>query len=149
MKDLERERERESKEKVVLNIDIDIVWPPTLPMFSLLNLVLLLVLIQDVQPLQIKIGGLFTGIEPPTNNGILSDRNAYPYFARVVAPDTMQASAIAKIVNKFEWKNICILHRDDNYGIQGALATVANAKLNGINVISMKSYNHKTSDAAK
>ena len=64
------ERERESKEKVVLNIDIDIVWPPTLPMFSLLNLVLLLVLIQDVQPLQIKIGGLFTGIEPPTNNGI-------------------------------------------------------------------------------
>ena len=78
----------------------------------------------------------------------LSDRKAFPFFSRVVAPDTLQASAIVRMVNHFGWKNICILHREDNYGIQGALATSENAKLNGINVVSMKSFDHKTNNAA-
>ena len=52
-------------------------------------------------------------------------------------------------VEHFEWNKICVLHRDDNYGIQGALATSDAAKAKGINVLVVKSFSHKTSNATQ
>ena len=79
----------------------------------------------------------------------LSDRENFPFFSRVVAPDTMQASAMMAAVKHFTWNRICILHRDDNYGIQGALATTDAAKVRGIKVLVTKSFNHETENATQ
>ena len=43
--------------------------------------------------------------------------------ARVRGPDTMQAAALVGVVESFSYTKICILHRDDDYGTQGAVET--------------------------
>ena len=59
----------------------------------------------------------------------------------------MQASAMLAAVKYFKWNKICILHRDDDYGIQGALATSDAAKAQGVDVLVIKSFSHKTENA--
>ena len=77
----------------------------------------------------------------------LSDRAAYPYFARVRGPDTMQAAALVGIVESFSYTKICILHRDDDYGTQGAVETRKEAKRRGISVKFTEGFAAATSNA--
>lgn len=46
----------------------------------------------------------------------LSDTKRFPYFARVVPPDTLQVQAIVDILLKFEWSYVTFVYSDDSYG---------------------------------
>ena len=47
---------------------------------------------------------------------ILSNKNRYPTFLRMVPPDSHQGRAIAKIVSHFGWNYVALLASDDIYG---------------------------------
>ena len=72
----------------------------------------------------------------------LSDTAAYPYFARVVSPDSRQALVMVDTVKHFGWERICVVYQDDDYGTMGAVETVKQAKAQGIEVISLHPYEH-------
>lgn len=42
----------------------------------------------------------------------LSDTDLYPYFLRVVSPDSQQARAIADLVISFNWKYVSTVHSE-------------------------------------
>eukprot|EP00041_Stephanoeca_diplocostata_P039499 m.1633213 g.1633213 ORF g.1633213 m.1633213 type:complete len:948 (-) comp25406_c0_seq26:7750-10593(-) len=70
----------------------------------------------------------------------LSDKSKYPYFARVVAQDTKQAASMISFAVENSWQKVCILHQDDDYGVQGALETQKAAIEANIQVLSMLQY---------
>ncbi|XP_072017195.1 metabotropic glutamate receptor 3-like [Amphiura filiformis] len=46
----------------------------------------------------------------------LSDANTFPYFLRVVGPDSSQVKAMIDIILHYKWKYISFLNSDDTYG---------------------------------
>lgn len=61
---------------------------------------------------------------------ILSDKSRFDYFFRTVPPDSLQARAIADIIELFNWTYVYAIHSDDSYGNGGidSLITELNNK---------------------
>ena len=55
----------------------------------------------------------------------LSDKNMFDYFFRTVPPDSLQAQALADIVEHYNWTYVIAMHTDDVYGREGIAAFVA------------------------
>ena len=50
---------------------------------------------------------------------VLSDTAMFEYFFRTVQPDSLQAKAMADIVEYFNWTYVITMHTDDIYGTDG------------------------------
>lgn len=50
---------------------------------------------------------------------ILSDKTRFDYFFRTVPPDSLQAQAMAAIINNFNWTYVHAIYSDDAYGSEG------------------------------
>ncbi len=46
----------------------------------------------------------------------LSDSEMFPYFLRVIPPDTFQVDAMFELMKHFGWKSVAFVYTDDNYG---------------------------------
>ena len=55
---------------------------------------------------------------------ILSDKSTYEYFLRTVPPDSLQAEALADIVEHFNWTYVIAMHTADVYGMGGIAAFI-------------------------
>ncbi|XP_022097707.1 metabotropic glutamate receptor-like [Acanthaster planci] len=71
-------------------------------------------------------------ISPFATSNELSDKRRFPYFLRTVPPDSLQASAIADILLRFEWKYIGLYFQLNTYGIHGAQSLLDLAEKYGI-----------------
>ena len=54
----------------------------------------------------------------------LSDKDTFDYFLRTVPPDSLQARAMADIVENFNWTYVIAMHTGDVYGIEGIRAFI-------------------------
>ena len=54
----------------------------------------------------------------------LSDKATFDYFLRTVPPDSLQAQAIADIVEHFNWTYVVAMHTGDVYGTEGIKAFI-------------------------
>ena len=50
---------------------------------------------------------------------VLSDKTMFEYFFRTVQPDSLQAKAMADIIDYFNWTYVITMHTDDIYGTDG------------------------------
>ena len=50
---------------------------------------------------------------------VLSDKTMFEYFFRTVQPDSLQAKAMADIIEYFNWTYVIAMHTDDVYGTDG------------------------------
>ena len=48
----------------------------------------------------------------------LSNKQRFEYFSRTIPSDHYQTKAMAKIVERLEWKYISIIYEESNYGIK-------------------------------
>lgn len=55
---------------------------------------------------------------------LLSDKSRFDYFFRTVPPDSLQAQAIAEIIDMFNWTYVFALYSDDSYGRGGIEALI-------------------------
>ena len=55
---------------------------------------------------------------------ILSDKSRFDYFFRTVPPDSLQARAMAAIVEHFNWTYVIAMHSGDTYGSEGISAFI-------------------------
>ena len=60
-------------------------------------------------------------LEAAATSPLLSNRMNFPYFSRVVPPDTEQINAMAMLLNWFGWRYIQVIHSGDAYGRSGAM----------------------------
>ncbi len=56
---------------------------------------------------------------------ILSDKTIFNYFFRTLPPDSLQARAMADIVEYFNWTYVIAMHTGDVYGTQGIQAFIS------------------------
>lgn len=66
----------------------------------------------------------------------LSDKFVFPFFSRVVAPDTKQAAAAAELISEFGWRAVAVIHSDDSYGVGGSSAFASEAVTAGLQIVS-------------
>ncbi|MCE7735028.1 MAG: ABC transporter substrate-binding protein, partial [Candidatus Heimdallarchaeota archaeon] len=76
----------------------------------------------------------------------LSDKAEFPYFLRVVPPDSVQGVAIANIVNEMGWDTVSTLSTNDDYGQGGMDVFKAAAADLGIEVLSPQEFTPGESD---
>lgn len=55
---------------------------------------------------------------------LLSDKSRFNYFFRTVPPDSLQARAIADIIDLFNWTYVFAIYSDDSYGSGGIDALI-------------------------
>ena len=55
---------------------------------------------------------------------VLSDKSTYEYFLRTVPPDSLQAQALADIIEYFNWTYVIAMHTADVYGTGGITAFI-------------------------
>ena len=58
-------------------------------------------------------------ISHTATSDVLSDRNRFPYFFRMVPPDKFQASAITSLLHWFDWNHMAVVYSEGNYGHDG------------------------------
>ncbi len=76
----------------------------------------------------------------------LSDKQLYPYFMRVVPPDSQQGSALAHIIQNFKFTDIATISTSDDYGL-GGIGVVENvSKTLGINVATKQRFTPGAAD---
>ena len=63
-------------------------------------------------------------ISPASTAAILSDKTRFDYFFRTIPPDSLQARAMAEIIDYFNWTYIIAVHSDDAYGSDGISALI-------------------------
>ena len=63
---------------------------------------------------------------------VLSNKDDYPYFLRIVTPDNVQAEAMMEIVKALQGEYIQIVYNEGAYGIGGRDSVIASAKARGI-----------------
>ena len=56
---------------------------------------------------------------------ILSDKTMFDYFLRTIPPDSLQAQAMADIVEYFNWTYVIAMHTGDVYGTRGIQAFIS------------------------
>ena len=64
----------------------------------------------------------------------LSNKILYPYFFRVVAPDSLQGSALASIVHSIGWRKAATMYSNDDYGLSGVTAFAQRASDVGVSI---------------
>ncbi|XP_050390961.1 metabotropic glutamate receptor 3 [Patella vulgata] len=62
---------------------------------------------------------------------VLSDKNVYPYFSRIVPSDVLQAKAIVDILNRFQWTYISVVYAEGSYGTMGFQAVKTRVEESG------------------
>jgi ABC-type branched-subunit amino acid transport system substrate-binding protein len=75
-----------------------------------------------------------------STNALLSDKVTYPYFLRVVPPDSLQGVALANIVSKFGWDQVATLATSDDYGQGGINVFEDKAKELGISIATSQKF---------
>ena len=55
----------------------------------------------------------------------LSDKTTFDYFLRTIPPDSLQARAMADIVEYFNWTYVIAMHTGDVYGTEGIQAFIS------------------------
>ena len=60
-------------------------------------------------------------LEASATSPLLSDRKHFPYFSRVIPPDTEQIHAIVMLLHRFGWQYIQVIHSGNTYGRSGAM----------------------------
>ncbi|KAH3772752.1 metabotropic glutamate receptor 2-like [Dreissena polymorpha] len=58
-------------------------------------------------------------ISHTATSDVLSDKNRFPYFFRMVPPDRYQAKAITSVLHAFNWSHVSIVYSEGNYGRDG------------------------------
>ncbi len=81
-----------------------------------------------------------------STNADLSDKTEYPYFLRVVPPDSVQGVALANIVNEFGWDTVATLSTSDDYGQGGIDVFKTAAADNGITIATAQEFAQGASD---
>lgn len=76
----------------------------------------------------------------------LSDKAEFPYFLRVVPPDSVQGVAIANIIDEMGWDTVSTLSTNDDYGQGGMDVFKAAAADLGIEVLSPQEFAPGESD---
>ena len=71
-----------------------------------------------------------------STNAKLSNKAQYPYFMRVIAPDSLQSMALVQVLREFGYNQVTCMHSDDAYAEGLALDFRTFAKEDGI-VVSM------------
>ena len=46
----------------------------------------------------------------------LSNKERFPFFSRVLPSDTLQAEAMASVVNSFDWNYVAAINEEGNFG---------------------------------
>ena len=59
---------------------------------------------------------------------VLSDKKIFNYFLRTIPPDSLQARAMADIIEYFNWTYVIAMHTGDIYGSEGIKAFVDELK---------------------
>ncbi|MCO5591581.1 hypothetical protein L7F22_045568 [Adiantum nelumboides] len=65
----------------------------------------------------------------------------YPFFIRVAPSDRLQMEAVAAFIANFEWKEVVVLHMDDDYGINGASSLSNSLQARGSKVVDKVAFN--------
>ena len=65
----------------------------------------------------------------------LSNRVNFPFFSRVVAPDSYEAPYMAKMVRAIGWNHVAILHGSENYGKSFAASFASQCPAENITVV--------------
>ena len=53
---------------------------------------------------------------------LLSDKTLFPFFARVVSPDSVQGAAAASLIYDIGWRDVVTVRSDNDYGLSSVLA---------------------------
>ncbi|WAR03383.1 GRM7-like protein [Mya arenaria] len=74
-------------------------------------------------PLQIQLLGI------DSSSTQLSNRESFPYFARMVPPDNLQMEVIAKILKQNDWTYVGVIYEAGSYGVNAyrALQAIVNS----------------------
>ncbi|KAL4228423.1 hypothetical protein ACF0H5_011470 [Mactra antiquata] len=72
----------------------------------------------------------FVQISYSATNPILSNKEAYPYFMRIITPDNVQAKALIAVVKQLKGKYIQVVYSEGAYGEGGRNAVMEEAKAN-------------------
>lgn len=66
--------------------------------------------------------GLYTIpiVSPSASSRLLSKKDLYKSFTRIIPSDVVQAKVIAEVLQRFNWNYIYVVGSDDNYGKLGA-----------------------------
>ena len=59
-------------------------------------------------------------LSPLSTSDELSDKSRFPFFMRLVSPDTFQAVAVVSIVEHFRWSYVSLLYSEGSYGENAA-----------------------------
>ena len=65
----------------------------------------------------------------------LSNRVTFPFFSRVVAPDSYEAPYMAKMVRAIGWNHVAIMHGSENYGKSFAASFAAQCLAENVTVV--------------
>ena len=74
-----------------------------------------------------------------STSDLLSNKNKYKFFLRVVPPDPYQAQAMIDLVTLHKWTYVSVIYSDGGYGEMGAKAVHELAKQRGICI----AFSHK------
>jgi len=76
----------------------------------------------------------------------LSNKTLYPYFLRVVPPDSIQGLAIANLVDEWNFTSVATLATSDDYGLGGIGVFESEATDLGIDVVSSQRFAQGATD---
>ena len=81
-----------------------------------------------------------------STNPDLSDKDQYPYFLRVVPPDSVQGVALANIVKDFGFTEVATIATSDDYGQGGISVFEEEARNLGIKILSSQKFEQNAAD---
>ena len=83
-------------------------------------------------------------ISPISTSAILSDKASYPYFLRVVPPDTYQSQAMIQLLAFYNWTYISTINSEGAYGSSAIKQVHRLSKSMGICIAYKREINHLT-----
>lgn len=79
-------------------------------------------------------------ISPTASSPTLSDKSTYPLFARLIASDTLQGPALARLMKKLGWRKFAIMRTPDDYSIQLTNAVIEESKKIDMTISTIQSF---------
>ena len=89
-------------------------------------------------------------ISASSTSTILSETNSFSHFYRTIPDDTLQAHSLIHLCELFDWREIGVIHVNDNWGVYLAvkIAELATEKKIEVNSIAFERENHGSYDSA-